>query len=61
MAENLGLTGKSMRPKAVVDRTLRRGKVALMFLEMYTGLSSPKLMERVNGYIPYQHFCDVLM
>lgn len=61
MAENFGLMGKSMRPKAVVDRTLRRGKVALMFLEMYTGLSSPKLMERLNGYIYYQHFCDVLM
>ncbi|WP_278871048.1 hypothetical protein [Leyella stercorea] len=25
------------------------GKVALMFLKMYTGLSCPKLMEQLNG------------
>ena len=25
------------------------GKVALMFLKMYTGLSAPKLMEQLNG------------
>lgn len=35
------------------------GKVALMFLKMYTGLSSPKLMEHLNGNIHYQLFCDV--
>ncbi|WP_257937097.1 transposase [Alistipes sp. cv1] len=35
------------------------GKVALMFLKMYTGLSSPKLMEQLNGNIHYQMFCDV--
>ena len=28
-------------------------KVALMFLEMYTGLSSPKLMEQLNGNISF--------
>ena len=27
------------------------GKVALMFLKMYTGLSCPKLMEQLNGNI----------
>ena len=35
------------------------GKVALMFLKMYTGLSSPKLMEHLNGNVHYQLFCDV--
>ena len=30
-----------------------------MFLKMYTGLSSPKLMEQLNGNIHYQMFCDV--
>lgn len=49
MAENFGLVSKNMRLK------LRRrsyftpeGKVALMFLKMYTGLSCPKLMEWLN-------------
>ncbi len=60
MAENFGLTSKSMR----VKRGRRpyftpEGKVALMFLKMYTGLSSPKLMEQLNGNIHYQLFCDV--
>ena len=54
MAENFGLTSKSMR----VKRGRRpyftpEGKVALMFLKMYTGLSSPKLMEQLNGNIHY--------
>lgn len=35
------------------------GKVALMFLKMYTGLSAPKLMEALNGNIHYQIFCGV--
>ena len=30
-----------------------------MFLKMYTGLSSPKLMEQLNGNIPFQMFCPV--
>ena len=37
------------------------GKVALMFLKMYTGLSCPKLMEQLNGNIHYQIFCDVII
>ena len=32
------------------------GKVALVFLKMYTGLSAPKLMEALNGNIHYQIF-----
>ena len=35
------------------------GKVALMFLKMYTQLSAPKLMEQLNGNVHYQIFCDV--
>ena len=35
------------------------GKVALMFLKMYTGLSAPKLMEQLNGNVHYQIFCDI--
>ena len=52
MAESFGLTSKSMRP-----RRGRRpyftpeGKVALMFLKMYTGPSGPKL----NGAVEREH------
>ena len=35
------------------------GKVALMFLKMYTGLSAPKLMEQLNGNVHYQIFCGI--
>ena len=35
------------------------GKVALVFLKMYTGLSAPKLMEALNGNIHYQIFCGI--
>ena len=60
MAENFGLTNRSMRPK-VGRRSYftAEGKIALMFLKMYTGLSSPKLMEHLNGNVHYQLFCDV--
>jgi hypothetical protein len=37
------------------------GKVAPMFLKMYTGLSCPKLLEQLNGHIHYQIFCDVII
>ena len=37
------------------------GKVALMFLMMYTQLSFPKLLEQLNGNIHFQIFCDVLI
>lgn len=33
--------------------------MTLMFLKMYTGLSRPRLMERLNGNIHWQLFCDV--
>lgn len=58
--KNFGLTRKSMRPKRGRRAYFTpEGKVALMFLKMYTGLSSPKLMEQLNGNIHYQMFCDV--
>ena len=60
MAVNFGL---------VPDRHERRrgpkpffspeGKVALMFLKMYTQLSAPKLLEQLNGNVHYQIFCDI--
>ena len=45
MAENFGLVRKSMRPKLGRKSFFTpEGKVALMFLKMYTGLSCPKLL-----------------
>lgn len=35
------------------------GKVALMFLKAYTGLSAPKLMEQLNANVHYQLFCGI--
>ena len=62
MAENFGLVSKSMRPKlGRKSYFTHEGKVALMFLKMYTGLSCPKLMEQLNGNIHYQMFCDVII
>ena len=61
MAENFGLVSKSMKPKLGRKAFFTpEGKVALMFLKMYTGLSCPKLMEQLNGNIHYQMFCDLL-
>lgn len=60
MAENFGLISKSMRAKKGRKTYFTpESKVALMFLKMYTGLSSPKLMEHLNGNVHYQLFCDV--
>ena len=61
MAENFGLVSKRMRPRLGRKAFFTpEGKVALMFLKMYTGLSCPKLMEQLNGNIHYQLFCDVI-
>ena len=62
MAENFGLVRKSMRPKLGRRSFFTpEGKVALMFLKMYTGLSCPKLMEQLNGNMHYQIFCNVII
>ena len=62
MAENFGLVRKGMRPKLGRKSFFTpEGKVALMFLKMYTGLSCPKLLEQLNGNIHYQIFCYVII
>ena len=38
-----------------------RGKLALMFLKNYLGLSDKKLIESLNGNIYQQIFCDVVL
>ena len=37
------------------------GKIALMFLRMYTELSAPKLLEQLNSNIHYQIFCGIVI
>ena len=38
-----------------------RGKIALMFLKNYSGLSDKKLIEQINGNIHYQIFCNLIL
>lgn len=38
-----------------------QGKLALMFLKAYSGLSDRKLIEHLNGNIQYQMFCGILL
>ena len=63
MAISFGLLEE--KPKSIRAKRGRKsyftpeGKVALVFLKMYTGLSAPKLMEALNGNIHYQIFCGI--
>ena len=60
LAENFGLISKSLRPRRGRKSYFTpEGKVALMFLKMYTQQSAPKLLEQLNGNIHYQVFCDI--
>jgi hypothetical protein len=60
MAENFGLVNKRRAPKRGRKPYFTpEGKVALMFLKMYTQTSSPKLMEQLNGNVHYQIFCGI--
>lgn len=60
MAESFGLVNKSLAPKRGRKSYFApEGKVALMFLKMYTQLSAPKLMEQLNANVHYQIFCDI--
>ena len=38
-----------------------QGKLALMFLKNYSGLSDRKLIEQLNGNIHYQIFCNLIL
>ena len=60
MAVNFGLVSNHpVRKRGRKSFFSPEGKVALMFLKMYTQLSAPKLLEQLNGNIHYQIFCDV--
>ena len=60
MAVNFGLVpNRAERKRGPKPFFSPEGKVALMFLKMYTQLSAPKLLEQLNGNIHYQIFCDI--
>ena len=60
MSVNFGLVERSLNPKRGRKSYFTpEGKVALMFLKMYTQLSAPKLLEQLNGNVHYQIFCDI--
>ena len=60
MAVNFGLvSNRYERKRGPKPFFSPEGKVALMFLKMYTQLSAPKLLEQLNGNVHYQIFCDI--
>ena len=60
MAESFGLVSNRRAPKRGRKPYFTpEGKVALMFLKMYTQMSSSKLMEQLNGNVHYQIFCGI--
>ena len=60
MAVKFGLVDSHPRKKAGRKSYFSpEGKVALMFLKSYTGLSAPKLMELLNAIIHYLIFCGI--
>ena len=60
MAMNFGLvSNRPERKRGPKPFFSPEGKVALMFLKMYTQLSAPKLLEQQNGNVHYQIFCDI--
>ena len=60
MAVNFGLvSNRPVRKRGPKPFFSPEGKVALMFLKMYTQLSAPKLLEQLNGNVHYQMFCDI--
>ena len=60
MAVNFGLvSNRPIRKRGPKPFFSPEGKVALMFLKMYTQLSAPKLLEQLNGNVHYQIFCDI--
>jgi len=58
LAESLDLATFQKGPDCIFSPS---GKVALMFLKNYAGVSDEKLIEQLNGNIQYQLFCNILI
>jgi len=56
MVKELNISDKTKGRKSVFSP---KGKLALMFLKSYTGLSDRKLIEQLNANYEFQYLCDV--
>ena len=57
-ANSFGLKDSVLGRKSIFSR---EGKIALMLLKSYTGLSDSKLIEQINGSIYFQMFCGIFI
>ncbi|MDR1557806.1 MAG: transposase, partial [Tannerellaceae bacterium] len=58
IAESFGLKASNVGRKSFFSP---EGKIALMLLKSYTGLSDRKLVEQINGSIHFQLFCGIFI
>jgi len=58
LVKNFGLRKYNKGPESI---SCPKGKLALMFLKNYSGLSDMKLIEQINGNIHYQIFCNLIL
>lgn len=58
LVESLGLEEKKKGRKMLFSP---KGRIALMFLKNYSGLSDARLIEQLNGNTEYQFFCDIYL
>ena len=58
IARKMGLKDSPLGRKGYFSAT---GKIALMVLKSYTGLSDRHLIEHLNGNIHFQLFCGILI
>ncbi len=58
IARTFGLQSSSLGRKSFFSP---EGKIALMLLKNYTGVSDKKLVEQINGNIYYQLFCGIFI
>lgn len=57
--ELVNVVGLKNRVKGPSSDFSPKGKLALMFLKSYTGLSDRKLVDQINSNLNYQIFCDL--
>jgi len=58
LVKEFGLKEHTKGPQSIF---CPQGKLALMFLKNYSGLSDRKLIEQLNGNIHYQIFCNLIL
>jgi len=58
LTKALDIEDKDKGPQGIFSP---QGKLGLMFLKNYTGLSDNKMIEQLNGNIYHQIFCDLIL